>query len=110
MVVVLLIPVFLILGAWYLAAQSVRRSELSITSEGVDIRNYRRPPRLVPLAQVDHFEEHVATGNFHSLRPKTCVLVLTDGSRLAVRALTAPEAGVGVAALNQRVESLRAHG
>jgi hypothetical protein len=38
------------------------------------------------------------------------VLVLTDGSRLPVRKLAAPEAGTGIDALNNRVKSLRRGG
>ena len=39
--------------------------------------------------------------------PATAVLVLTDGSRLPVRSLSDPDAGVGVDALNARVAALR---
>jgi hypothetical protein len=89
---------------------SVRRSSLRITSAGVEIRNYPQAPKLIPLVQVGHFEATPRVGNFSSLRPATAVLVLTDGSRVPVRTLTAPDAGHGIDALNQRVESIRRGG
>ena len=107
MVVVLAIPVLLIAAAAIAAFVSVRSSTLRITSAGVEIRNYPHPPKTVPLPDVAGFEEVQAVGNFRSLRPKTGVLVLTDGTRLAVRALSAPDAGSGVDALNARVDALR---
>ena len=107
MLVVLLIPVALIAAAALAAVVSVRRSSLRITSAGVEIRNYPQALILIPLAQVGHFEATPRVGNFPSLRPATAVLVLIDGSRVPVRTLTAPDAGHGVDALNERVESLR---
>ena len=107
MVVVFAIPVVLIAGAAVAAFVSVRFSTLRITSDGVEIRNYPHPPNVVPLHDVARFEEVEAAGNFRSLRPKTGVLVKTDGTRVTVRALTAPEAGTGVDALNARVDALR---
>ncbi len=110
MVLVLLgIPAALIGAAALAAVVSVRRSSLRITSAGVEIRNYPQALRLIPLAQVERFEATPPFGNFASLRPKTGMLVLTDGSRLPVRMLAAPDAGRGIDALNARVESLR-HG
>jgi hypothetical protein len=107
-VVVLLFPFALVVVAALAAVVVVARSSLHITSAGVEVRNYPQPPKLVPLAQVDHFEALPRVGNFSGLRPRTAVLVLADGSRVAVRKITAPDAGVGVEGLNQRVESLRA--
>jgi hypothetical protein len=107
-VVVLLFPFVLVLVAALAVAVVVGRSSLRITSAGVEVRNYPQAPKLIPLVQVDHFEAAPRVGNLSSIRPRTAVLVLTDGSRLAVRKMTAPDAGVGVDGLNQRVESLRA--
>lgn len=108
MVIVLVLLPVLLLGAAALAALvSVRRSSLRITAAGVEIRNYPQPSTLIPLAQVTRFEPPAAVGNFSSLRPRTAVLVLTDGSRLPVRSISEPDAGFGVDALNARVESLR---
>ena len=105
--VLVLLPVALISAAAVLALISVRRSSLRITAEGVEVRNYRQPVKLIPLAQVAHFEAPTPVGNLSSVRPRTGVLVLTDSSRLPVRSLSAPEAGYGTDALNARVESLR---
>jgi hypothetical protein len=107
MVVVLLLPVLVIFVIAIIASVSVRRSTLRITDEGVAIRNYPQPPKLVPLALVERFEATPRVGNFSGLRPGTAVLVLADGSRLPVRKVAAPEAGIGIDALNRRVESLR---
>ena len=107
MVLMLSIPVVLIGAAALAAVMSVRRSSLRITSAGVEIRNYPQAPKLIPLAQVGYFEATTPVGNFSSLRPATAVLVLTDGSRVPVRRITAPDAGYGIDALNERVELLR---
>ncbi len=103
-----LLPLVLIGGAAAAAWVSVRNSSLRITTDGVEIRNHRRPPQVVPLAQVARFEAPAAVGFLSSLRPRTGVLVLTDESRLPVRSLREPEAGIGIDALNARVERLRA--
>jgi hypothetical protein len=111
MVVVLVLLPIVALGAAAVAALvSVRRSTLHITSAGVEFRNDPQPARVVPLAQVRRFEDAEAVGNFSSLRPATAVLVLTDGTRLAVRSLSDPDAGHGVDALNARVHALRREG
>jgi hypothetical protein len=101
------IPLILIGGAAIAAAVSVRRSWLRITTDGVELRNYPQPPKVIPLAQVDRFEATPPVGNLSSIRPKTAVLVLTDGTRIPVRRVDAPDAGYGVDALNARVEALR---
>ena len=107
MVLVLLMPL-VVIGIVALAAfVSVRFSSLRISSAGVEVRNYPQAPKLVPLAQVERFEEAARVGNFASLRPATAVLVLTDGTRLPVRKIEAPDAGNGVRALNARVAELR---
>jgi hypothetical protein len=106
-VVVLLLP-FILIGVVALVSRVfVSRSSLRITGEGVEVRNYPQAPRLIPLAQVQKFEATPRAGNFKSLRPETAVLLLHDGSRIPVRSLFAPDAGHGVDALNQRVETLR---
>jgi hypothetical protein len=105
--VLVLLPVVLLAAAAIAAVVSVRRSSLRITEAGITFRNYPQPNRTIPLDQVARFEAPVLTGNFPSVRPTTGVLVLTDGSRFAVRSLSDPEAGVGIQALNARVESLR---
>jgi hypothetical protein len=98
----------LVVGIAALAAiVSVRCSHLGITSAGVEIRNYPQAPKLVPLSQVERFEETARVGNFASIRPATAVLLLTDGSRLPVRRVEAPDAGHGVDALNARLSQLR---
>jgi len=102
-----LLPMALLAATVIAALVTVRRSTVRITAAGVAIRNYPQPERLVPLAEVTQFEAMVPVGNFQSLRPRTAVLVLTDGTRLAVRSLAEPDAGYGVDALNARVESLR---
>jgi hypothetical protein len=97
-----------VIGIAALAAiVSVRGSSLRITGAGVEVRNYPQAPKLVPLSQVEHFEATARAGNFASIRPATAVLVLTDGSRLPVRRIEAPDAGHGVDALNARVAQLR---
>lgn len=107
MALVLLMP-FVVIGIAALAAiVSVRCSSLGITSAGVEVRNYPQAPKLIPLSQVERFEETVRVGNFASLRPATAVLVLTDGSRLPVRRIEARDAGYGVDALNTRIAQLR---
>jgi hypothetical protein len=106
-VLVLLAPLVIIGIAALAAIVSVRRSSLHITSDGVEVRNYPQPPKLVPLSKVDRFEATVRAGNFASLRPATAVLVLTDGSRLPVRRIEARDAGYGVDALNARLTQLR---
>ena len=106
-VVLVLLPVAFLAAAAVAALISVRRSSLRITAAGVAIRNYPQPETFVPLAQVERFEVTVPTGNFPSVRPQTGVLILADGSRLPVRSLSEPDAGTGVDALNERLESLR---
>jgi hypothetical protein len=103
------IPAGLIGAAALAAVVCTRCSSLRITSAGVEIRNYPQSPKLILLTRVERFEATTPVGNFSSLRPETGVLVLTDGSRLPVRKLSAPEAGTGIDALNNRVDSLR-HG
>jgi hypothetical protein len=105
--VLVLLPLVLLGVAAVLAMVSVKRSTLSITAAGVEYRNYPQATQVVPLAKVRRFEETEAVGNFSGLRPATAVLVLTDGSRLPVRSMRAPDAGVGVDALNARVAALR---
>lgn len=107
MVVVLLFPFVIVAVAAVAASVFVRRSSLRITSEGVEIRNYPQAPIFVSLAQVRQFEATPRGGNFSGIRPTTAVLVLVDGSRVPVRSVAAPDAGVGVDALNKRVEALR---
>ncbi len=107
MVVVLVAPVVLVVLVAILAAVFVGGSSLRITSAGVEIRNYPQPAKLIPLAQVRHFEATPRVGNLASVRPATAALVCTDGSRLPVRSIKAPDAGIGIDALNRRVESLR---
>lgn len=108
--VLVLLPLVILAVAAVLAMVSVRRSTLRITADGVEYRNYPQATRVVPLAQVRRFEEAEAVGNFSGLRPATAVLVLADGSRLPVRSLSDPVAGVGVDALNARVAALRDRG
>jgi hypothetical protein len=105
--VVLLIPVVLIGGAALAAFVCLRCSSLHIASSGVEVRNYPQAPKVVPIAEVERFEAAVRVGGFASLRPATAVLVLTDGSRLPVRRIEAPDAGYGVDALNDRIAQLR---
>jgi hypothetical protein len=106
-VVVLVAPIVLVVLVAILAFVFVQRSSLHITSAGVEIRNYPQAAKLIPLEQVREFEATPRAGNFKSARPATAVLVLSDGSRLPVRKVTAPDAGIGVEALNRRIESLR---
>ena len=105
--VLILLPLVLIGGAALAAWVCLRRSSLRIASSGVEVRNYPQAPRLVPLAEVERFEAAVRAGNFAGVRPQTAVLVLTDGSRLPVRSIEAPDAGRGVDALNARIAQLR---
>ncbi|MDQ1383574.1 MAG: hypothetical protein QOG65_953 [Actinomycetota bacterium] len=106
-VVVLLLPFGLVVAAAIAAVVVVLRSSLRITSAGVEIHNFPQTPRVIPLAQVSHFEPAPRAGNFSGIRPATAVLVLTDSTRLPVRKTSASDAGRGVDALNQRLESLR---
>ena len=107
MAFILLLP-FILAGAAVVAAVvCVGLSTLSITSAGVEFRNYPQAPKVIPLDQVVHFEAMTPAGNFKSIRPATGVLVLKDGSRLPVRKIATPDAGRGVDVLNKRVEALR---
>jgi len=101
------VPVALIVLAALAAFVSVRGSTLRMTHDGVEVRNYPQPAKFFPLDQVDHFEATPRAGNFSSLRPATGALVLTNGTRIPVRRLTAPDAGTGVDALNARLAVLR---
>ncbi|MDQ1433863.1 MAG: hypothetical protein QOF59_679 [Actinomycetota bacterium] len=107
MLAVLLFPFLLVVAAAIAAVVVVLRSSLLITSAGVEVHNFPQPPRVFPLAQVGHFEPAPRVGNFSGIRPATAVLVLTDGTRVPVRKISASDAGRGVDALNQRLESLR---
>jgi hypothetical protein len=108
-VFLVILPLIVLALAAGAAFVSVRGSTLRIDAAGVAFRNYPQAPQTVPLDRVVRFEEAQAVGNFASLRPATAVLVLTDGTRLPVRSITAPDAGVGVDALNARLDALRAH-
>jgi hypothetical protein len=103
----ILLPFVFVGIALVAAIVCVQLSWLRITSAGVELRNYPQAPKHIPLAQVGHFEATTATGNFKSIRPATGVLVLTDGSRVPVRKVAAPDAGYGVDALNARIDELR---
>ena len=103
----LLLPVILIGSAAVASFAFVRMSSLRITSAGVEIRNFPQAPRSIPLAKVDRFVPAERVGTFSGLRPATAVLLLNDGSRVPVRAVSAPDAGYGVDALNRRIADLR---
>ena len=103
-----ILPLALIGASAAAAWVSVRNSSVRITRDGVEIHNHRQPPRVVPLAEVARFEAPAAVGFLSSVRPRTGVLVLTDDSRVPVRSLREPEAGIGIDALNARVARLRA--
>jgi hypothetical protein len=102
-----LFPVILIASAALVSLVFVRLSTLRITSAGVEYRNYPQETKVVPLAQVDRFVAAERVGAFAFLRPATAVLLLTDGSRAAVRALGEPGSGYGIEALNHRLAALR---
>jgi hypothetical protein len=110
MVVVLLLPVALVVLVALVAALVVGRSTLHITTAGVEVRNYPQAPKMFALAEVRGFEATPRAGNFSSLRPATAALVLTDGSRVPVRKISAPDAGYGIDALNRRIDTLRSAG
>jgi hypothetical protein len=107
LVALVLIPLILIGIVALMAAISISRSSVRITSDGVQINNYRQPPRTIPLAQADHFESPEPVGYMQFLRPPTAVLVCKDGTRLPVRSISEVEAGRGVPALNARLDQLR---
>jgi hypothetical protein len=109
-VFLVILPLVVLALAAGAAFVSMRGSTLRIDEVGVEYRNYPQPAQTVPLDRVLRFEAAQAVGNFASLRPATSVLVLTDGTRIAVRSVTAPGAGVGVDALNARLQALRAGG
>lgn len=102
-----LLPVILIGSAGLASFAFVRLSTLRITKSGVEIRNYPQPSKVVALELIDRFVAAERVGTFAFLRPPTAVLLLTDGSRVVVRALGEPDAGYGVDALNARVAALR---
>jgi hypothetical protein len=102
-----LFPVILIGSAALLSFVFVRLSTLRITNAGVEFRNYPQDSRLIPLEGVDRFVPAERVGLFSFLRPATAVLILRDGSRVAVRASGDAEAGYGVDALNARLAALR---
>lgn len=103
------LPLVLIATAAVLAFVFVRSSWVHITAAGVEIRNYPSAPVVVPLDRVDRFVDTERSGNLKSIRPATAALVLTDGSRVPVRALHERGGAVGVDAMNARVAQLRAH-
>jgi hypothetical protein len=105
-----ILPLALIAAAWVAARISVRNSRLSMGRDGIVIENHGRPRLVVPVADADHFESAASVGMFSGLRPPTCVLVRTDGTRVPVRTVAAPEAGIGIDALNARLATLRAAG
>jgi hypothetical protein len=105
--VFVLIPVVAVVGAAVAAVVAVSRSSLRITRDGVEIRNYPQPLRLVPLSEAARFEETPTSGNMTFVRPSTAVLVCNDGTRVPVRKIVDPEAGRGVDALNARLASLK---
>jgi hypothetical protein len=105
--ILILLPVVLIAVVAVLAVVNVRRSTLRITEAGIVFRNYPEPERAVPLADVDGFDEPTRVGFLSSVRPRTVVLVLTDGTRIPVRTASDPQAGAGVDALNDRLERVR---
>jgi hypothetical protein len=105
-----ILPIVLIAGAWLAARRSVRNSRLSLTATGIVIDNHRRPRILVPIVEAVRFEPTPSVGPFSGLRPQTCVLVRTDGTRLPVRTVAAPEAGIGIDALNARLATLQRSG
>jgi hypothetical protein len=105
--VVLLIPVVFVVAAAIAAVVCVSRSSLRIRKDGVEFRNYPQPPKLIPLADVDHFEPTPPAGYLSFVRPSTAVLVCSDGRRVPVRRITEADAGRGVDALNARLVSLK---
>jgi hypothetical protein len=105
--VLVLLPLALVVIAAIAATIFVRRSSLRITMDAVEVRNYPQPVQVIPLADVSCFDEPTRVGFLSSLRPRTGVLVRTDGSRLPVRSIFDPEAGYGVDALNERLQRLR---
>ena len=110
MAIVLLLPFILAGVVAVVAIVFTRLSTLRITNAGVEVRNYPQAPRLIPLDEVAQFEETPKVGNMAFVRPKTAVLVLRDGTRVPVRTVASPDAGIGVDALNKRIASLRAQG
>jgi hypothetical protein len=105
---ILLLPFILAGVVAVVAVVFTQLSTLRITSEGVEFRNYPQAARVIPLADVAQFEATPKVGNFAFLRPKTAALVLKDGTRIPVRTIASPDAGIGVEALNKRIASLRA--
>jgi hypothetical protein len=105
--ILVLLPFVLLAVVAIVAVRTVRRSSIHITETGVEYRNYPDPVRVVPLAAVAHFDEPTRVGFLASVRPGTAVLVLTDGTRVPLRCNTDPAAGVGVDALNDRLERVR---
>jgi hypothetical protein len=103
-----LLPVILIGSVGVVSIVFVRLSTLRVTKTGVTFRNYPQDPKTIPLERVDRFVPAERVGLFSFLRPATAVLILTDGSRVAVRALGDVDAGYGIDALNARVAALRA--
>jgi hypothetical protein len=90
-----------------LAFVFVRLSTLSVTSAGVEVRNYPQDVRTIPLDEVERFVPTERVGWFSSVRPATAALLLTDGSRVPVRALRERSGAYGVDALNERLATLR---
>jgi len=101
------LPVVLIVAAGVASFVFVKLSTLRLTTAGVEYRNYPQTAVTISLDRVDRFVPAERVGAFSFLRPPTAVLLLTDGSRLPVRALHEPEAGYGIDALNNRLAALR---
>jgi hypothetical protein len=104
----IVLPLLLIAGAAAAAWISVARSSIELSADGVAVHNAGQTPTTVPLARVVCFEETQPVGFMTFVRPRTAVLVLTDGTRIVVRNPTDPHAGRGADALNARLAALRA--
>lgn len=102
-----LLPLLLVAAAAVAAWISVARSSVRVTGDGVTVHNAGQDERTVPLVRVACFEPVAPVGFMTFVRPQTATLVLVDGTRIAVRNPTDPDAGRGADALNARLATLR---
>ncbi len=103
-----LVGVVLVGVVGLLRVYAMRASSLVIDADGVAIRNWPRSVRRVPLSAVDRFDQEARDRGWNQVRRVSAVLLLKDGSELPVRSLGDPEDHHGLAALNNRLNAVRA--
>jgi hypothetical protein len=83
-------------------------SAMSFTEDGVVVRNFPHRTQRIPVSVINRFDSVANEGIWAQVRFVRVQLLLNDGSKLIVRGSGDPEDGVGVTALNNRLEETRA--